>query len=61
MLAPVLTALTANLILLAKQNGSLTIAQAEQQLSIKRATIKLHLANLVKCGQLIKHGTVRST
>jgi predicted HTH transcriptional regulator len=38
-----------------------TTAQAEQQTGANRATIKVHLAKLVKAGHLVKHGVGRGT
>jgi Fic family protein len=53
--------LSAELIALAKQHARLTTVQAEVQTQAKRATIKLHLAKLVKDGHLVQHGTGRGT
>jgi Fic family protein len=53
--------LSVELITLARQHGRLTTVQAEAQTLAKRATIKLHLAKLVKDGHLIQHGTGRGT
>jgi predicted HTH transcriptional regulator len=53
--------LSAQLITLARQHGRLTTVQAEAQTQAKRATIKLHLAKLVKDGHLLQHGKGRGT
>lgn len=53
--------LSADLVALARAHGSLTTAQAEQQTGANRATIKAHLAKLVKEGHLFKHGVGRGT
>ncbi len=53
--------LSIELITFARQHRRLTTAQAQLQTQAKRATIKLHLAKLVKDGHLIQHGTGRGT
>jgi Fic family protein len=53
--------LSADLIALAREHGRLTTQQAEQHTQAKRATIKLHLAKMVKDGRLIQHGVGRGT
>lgn len=53
--------LSTDLLALARDHGRLTTAQAEQQTSANRATIKTHLAKLVKDGHLVKHGIGRGT
>lgn len=61
LLAQRLPALSAQLLALAREHGRLTTAQAEQHTGAKRATIKVHLARLVKDGQLAQHGVGRGT
>jgi Fic family protein len=61
LLAQRLPALSAQLLALAREHGRLTTAQAEQLTGAKRATIKVHLARLVKDGQLAQHGVGRGT
>ncbi len=56
-----LSKLSVDLVALARAHGSLTTAQAEQQTQANRATIKAHLAKLVKEGHLVKHGVGRGT
>ncbi len=53
--------LSADLIALAREHGRLTTLQAEQHTQANRATIKLHLAKMVKEGRLIQHGVGRGT
>jgi Fic family protein len=53
--------LSADLVSLAREHGRLTVMQAEQQTGANRATIKSHLAKLVKDGRLTKHGVGRGT
>jgi Fic family protein len=53
--------LSADLVSLAREHGRLTVLQAEQQTGANRATIKSHLAKLVKDGRLTKHGVGRGT
>ena len=61
MLSQHLPKLSADLLSLAKAQGRLTTMQAEAQTGANRATIKLHLAKLVKEGHLLKHGVGRGT
>ena len=61
MLSLHLPKLSADLIALAREHGRLTTAQAEQQTGANRATIKAHLAKLVKAGHLLKMGVGRAT
>ena len=61
MLSQHLPKLSADLLSLAKAQGRLTTMQAEVQTGANRATIKLHLAKLVKEGHLLKHGVGRGT
>ncbi|MDI9331834.1 MAG: DUF977 family protein [Alphaproteobacteria bacterium] len=61
MLSQRLPKLSADLVTLAREHGRLTTAQAEQQTGANRATIKAHLAKLVKDGHLVKHGIGRGT
>ncbi|MEY3201020.1 MAG: hypothetical protein RIR70_570 [Pseudomonadota bacterium] len=53
--------LSADLVSLAREHGRITTAQAEKQTGANRATIKAHLAKLVKDGQLVKQGVGRGT
>jgi Fic family protein len=53
--------LSAELLALAREHGRLTTAQAKQHTGAKRATIKAHLAKLVKDGHLAQHGVGRGT
>lgn len=53
--------LSADLVALAREHGRLTTAQAEQQTGANRATIKAHLAKLVREGHLVKQGVGRGT
>jgi predicted HTH transcriptional regulator len=53
--------LSLDLLALVGAHGQLTTAQAEQQTGANRATIKAHLAKLVKAGHLVKHGVGRGT
>jgi Fic family protein len=53
--------LSADLVALARQHGRLTTTQAQEQTGANRATIKTHLAKLVRDGHLIKHGVGRGT
>ena len=53
--------LSTDLVTLAKQNGTLTVALAQQRTQANRNTIKLHLGKLVKGGHLLQHGTGRGT
>jgi len=53
--------LSADLVALAREHGRLTIMQAEQHTGAKRATIKAHVAKLVRDGRLVKHGVGRGT
>lgn len=61
MLSQRLPKLSADLVVLAREHGRLTTLQAEQQTGANRATIKAHLAKLVKDGHLVKHGIGRGT
>jgi Fic family protein len=56
-----LPTLSVELITLARQHGRLTTVQAETQTQANRATIKVHLAKLVRDGHLVQHGTGRGT
>jgi Fic family protein len=53
--------LSAKLLAIAKEQGRLTTAQAEEQTGANRATIKKHLARLVKDGRLVRYGAGRGT
>jgi Fic family protein len=53
--------LSADLVSLAREHGRLTTSQAERQTGANRATIKAHLAKLVKDGHLVKQGAGRGT
>ena len=53
--------LSADLISMTQEHGRLTIAQAEAQTGANRATIKAHLAKLVRGGHLVQHGVGRGT
>ena len=53
--------LSADLVALAREHGRVTTLQAEQQTGANRATIKAHLAKLVKEGHLVKQGVGRGT
>ena len=53
--------LSADLVALAREHGRLTTAQAEEQTGANRATIKAHLAKLVREGHLVKQGVGRGT
>lgn len=61
MLSQRLPKLSGDLVALAREHGRLTTVQAEQQTGANRATIKAHLAKLVKDGHLVKHGIGRGT
>ena len=61
LLSQPLPKLSADLLSLAKAQGRLTTMQAQAQTGANRATIKLHLAKLVKEGHLLKHGVGRGT
>lgn len=56
-----LPALSADLVGLARERGRITLAEAELRTGANRATIKAHLAKLVKDGHLAKHGAGRGT
>ena len=53
--------LSAKLLAIAKEQGRLTTAQADEQTGAVRATIKKHLARLVKDGRLVRYGAGRGT
>jgi predicted HTH transcriptional regulator len=53
--------LSADMVAQAREHGRLTTAQAEQQTGANRATIKAHLARLVRDGHLVKQGVGRGT
>jgi Fic family protein len=53
--------LSADLLALARDRGTLTTQQAEQLTGANRATIRLHLSKLVKDGRLTQHGAGRGT
>ena len=53
--------LSADLLGIARDRGTLTTQQAEQLTGANRATIRLHLTKLVKEGRLIKQGAGRGT
>jgi Fic family protein len=53
--------LSSELLHLARTHGRLTTAKAQQQTTASKGAVKLHLANLVKGGLLIKHGVGRGT
>ena len=61
LMAQRLPPLSAQLLALARDHGRLTTSQAEQHTGAKRATIKVHLARLVKDGQLAQQGVGRGT
>ncbi len=61
MLSQRLPSLSADLIALAREHGRITATEAEQQTQAKRATIRAHLARLVKQGHLTQHGAGRGT
>ena len=61
MMSQRLPKLSVDLLALAKAHGHLTTAQAEQKTGANRATIKVHLAKLVKEGHLVQHGVGRGT
>ena len=61
MMSQLLPKLSVDLLALVRAHGQLTTAQAEQQTGANRATIKVHLAKLVKEGYLAKHGVGRGT
>lgn len=61
MMAQRLSKLSVDLLALAQIQSQLTVAQAEQHTGAKRATIKAHLAKLVKAGLLGQHGVGRAT
>jgi Fic family protein len=61
MLSQYLPKLSADLVALAREHGRITTAQAEHQTGANRATVKAHLARLVKDGHLVKHGVGRGT
>ena len=61
MMSQLLPKLSVDLLALVKAHGQLTTSQAEQQTGANRATIKAHLAKLVKEGHLAKHGVGRGT
>ncbi len=61
MLSQRLPKLSGDLLALATEQGRLTTGQAEQQTGANRATIKAHLAKLVKQGHLVKQGIGRGT
>ena len=61
MLSQRLPKLSVDLLALAREQGRLTAGQAEQQTGANRATIKAHLAKLVKEGHLVKQGIGRGT
>lgn len=61
MLSQRLPKLSVDLLALAREQGRLTVGQAEQQTGANRATIKAHLAKLVKQGHLVKQGIGRGT
>ena len=56
-----LAELSAALVVIARQQGKLTTLQAETQTGANRATIKKHLARLVKNGHLVRYGGGRGT
>jgi predicted HTH transcriptional regulator len=60
-MSQLLPKLSVDLLALVRAHGQLTTAQAEQQTGANRATIKVHLAKLVKEGYLAKHGVGRGT
>ena len=60
-MSPKLPKLSLDILGLVKAHGQLTTAQAEQLTGANRATIKLHLAKLVKAGYMAKHGLGRGT
>ena len=53
--------LSADLLAVARNQGKLTTAIAEQLTGANRATIKVHLAKLVAQGHLVRHGVGRGT
>jgi Fic family protein len=57
----VIPKLSASLIAIAREHGKLTTALAERETQANRATIKAHLARLVKEGHLMKQGMGRGT
>jgi len=61
MMSQLMPKLSVDLLALVRAHGQLTTAQAEQQTGANRATIKAHLAKLVKAGHLAKHGVGRGT
>lgn len=53
--------LSAKLLAIAREQGKFTTMQAEKQTGANRATIKKHLAKLVKSGHLVRYGGGRGT
>ena len=56
-----LAPLSEQILLLAKERGHLTIAEAVTLLGMNRNTVKLHLRQLVQQGYLLQHGSGKAT
>lgn len=56
-----LPSLSARLLVLARERGRLTIAEAVTLLDVNRNTAKLHIRKLVESGHLVRHGTGKAT
>jgi Fic family protein len=61
MLAERLPKLSAALLALARERGRLTARQAQQHTGANIATVRAHIARLVKDGRLVQHGVGRAT